>query len=108
MTSSPSRYVPGCVVKYRGPTNTQGSKWTATIRRGSQREDVFRASVPFNQGPDAAAQAAIEKINQKMDFDWIVLSFPQSIDGGDTYSYPVGPSEMKMSYYGFSNESLTS
>jgi hypothetical protein len=98
MTYLPSRYVPGCVVKYRGPTDTQGSKWTATIRRGSQREDVFRASVAYNEGHLAAAQAAVEKINQKMDFDWIVLSFPQSIDGGNSYSYPVGPAEMRIYY----------
>ena len=98
MPDYPSRYVPGCVVKRHGPTDTRGQVWTATIRRGHQRQDVFRASVSFNKGPDAAVQAAVDKINQKMGFDWVVLSFPQSIDGGDTYSYPVGPAEM-LSYY---------
>ena len=97
--SSPSRYVPGCVVKYHGPTDTKGSRWIATIRRGSQRQDVYRASVSFNEGPDAAAQDAVDKFNQKMESDWIVLSFPQSIDGGDTYSYPVGPVEMRIYYH---------
>ena len=97
--ASPSRYVPGCVVKYHGPTDTKGSRWTATIRRGSQRQDVFRASVSFNEGPDAAVQAAVDKFNQKMESDWVVLSFPHSIDGGNIYSYPVGPAEMRIYYH---------
>ena len=98
--SSPSRYVPGCVVEYCGPTKTKVSRWTATIRRSRwQRQDVFKASVPFDEGPEAAAQAAVNKINQKMEFDWVVLSFPQLIDGGETYSYPVGPAEMLIYYH---------
>jgi hypothetical protein len=89
----PSPCVPGCVVKYHGPS------WIATIRRSTDRQDAFSASVPFNEGPDAAVQAAVDKINRKMGFDWVVLSFPQSIDDGTTYSYPVGPAGMRIYYH---------
>ena len=47
------------VVKYHGPTNSQGSRWIATIRRDSS--NVWRASVPFLDGPITAALKAANK-----------------------------------------------
>jgi len=47
------------VVKYLGPTNTRGSRWSATIQRDS--ECTWRASVTFADGPIAAALAAAAK-----------------------------------------------
>lgn len=98
MTSSPDRYVPGCLVRYRPPTNTRGGRWLAVIKRGNQPGDRFAVSVPFHDGPDAAAAAAVAKFNQSMPgladdgLEWIVLGAALSLDGGDSYAYPVGPS----------------
>jgi hypothetical protein len=99
MTSSPERYVPGCLVRYRPPTDTRGGRWLAVIKRGNQPGDRFAASVPFHDGPDAAAAAAVAKFNQCMPgvvkregAGWIVLGAALSLDGGDSYAYPVGPS----------------
>ena len=96
MSQFPFRYVPGCFVEYRGPTNTRGSVWAAVIRRGRDRSDCYRATVPFADGPDAAAWAAVDRLNA--DFcaqwprpRWQVLGAALSMDGGDRYSYPVGP-----------------
>jgi hypothetical protein len=47
------------VVRYHGPTNTRGSRWIATVKRGGG--EVWRASVPFQEGPLAAAVAAVGK-----------------------------------------------
>ena len=78
MPEFPFRYVPGCAVEYRGPTNTGGSVWAAVIRRGRDRGDQYRATVPFSEGPDA----------------WQVIGAALSMDGGDRYSYPVGPADL--------------
>ena len=97
MSSHPFRYVPGCSVEYRGPTNTQGGKWTAVIKRGRDRADQYRATVPFVDGPDAAARAAVARLNDELLEDrpraehWVVLGAALSMDGGDRYAYPVGP-----------------
>ena len=66
MIESPSVYVPGCAVEYRGPTDTRGSQWVAVIRRGRKRSDCYRAAVPFQDGPDAAAQAAVDRFNAEL------------------------------------------
>lgn len=66
------------VVRYAGPTNTRGSRWIATIRR--DRETVWRAFVPFADGPLAAAVAAAAKGGT----DWQPVSC-HSIDA-DTYA----------------------
>ena len=47
------------VVRYHGPTNTRGSRWIATIKRGG--DETWRASVPFQDGPVVAAIAATAK-----------------------------------------------
>ena len=47
------------VVRYHGPTNSRGSRWIATIKRGGG--EVWRASLPFSDGPIAAAVAAADK-----------------------------------------------
>lgn len=94
MSCYPFRYVPGCSVEYRPATDTCGSVWVAVIRRGRQRSDCYRATVPFNDGPDAAARAAVEKINEKEGFDWILLGAALSMDGGDRFTYPVGPTDL--------------
>lgn len=99
MTSSPSRYVPGCLVRYRPPTNSRGGAWLAVIKRGNQPGDRFAVRVPFHDGPDAAAAAAVAKFNKCMvgaiereHMSWVVLGAALSLDGGDSYAYPVGPS----------------
>lgn len=94
MSSSPFRYVPGCTVEYRGPTEKRGSVWAAVIRRGLGRADVYRASVSFKEGPDAAARAVVDRINQALDFEWVVLGAALSMNGNDRYAYPVGPADL--------------
>lgn len=97
---SPFRYVPGCTVEYRGPTETRGSRWVAVIRRGRDRSDCYRATVPFNDGPDAAARAAVALFNAEGLTDrprchhWELLGAALSMDGGDRYAYPVGPADL--------------
>lgn len=91
---SPFRYVPGCAVQYAPPTDTRGSRWVATVTRGRDRADRFRASVPYADGPDAAAAAAVDRFNAAMGADWRVLGAALSMNGGDAYAYPVGPSEL--------------
>lgn len=97
----PFRYVPGCAVEYRGPTDTLGGRWVAVIRRGRDRGDQYRATVPFNDGPDAAARAAVAVFNAKEseagrpdDCLWQLLGPALSMDGGDRYAYPVGPASL--------------
>lgn len=96
---SPFRYVPGAIVEYRGATDTRGSQWVATIRRGQTRADVVRAAVPYADGPDAAAAAVVARFNDRMLRDWPgdgapdtwrVIGAALSLNGGDTYAYPVG------------------
>tara|TARA_Y100000004_G_scaffold127075_1_gene143059 strand:- start:150 stop:488 length:339 start_codon:yes stop_codon:yes gene_type:complete len=98
MPDFPFRYVPGCAVEYRGPTARRGSVWAAVIRRGRDRSDCYRADVPFADGPDAAAWAAVDRINADLASDglgpWQVLGAALSMDGGDRYSYPVGPASL--------------
>jgi len=98
MSLSPANYVPGCSVEFRGPTNTRGSQWVAVIRRGRNRSDCYRAAVPFADGPDAAARAAVEKFNKYPDglgeACWQVIGPALSMDGGDRYAYPVGPADL--------------
>lgn len=93
--SFPFRYVPGCAVEYRGPTHTLGGRWVAVIRRGRDRSDQYRATVSFNEGPDAAAWAAVDRINADLAADglgpWQVIGAALSMDGGDRYAYPIGP-----------------
>jgi hypothetical protein len=91
---SPFRYVPGCVVAYAPATDTRGSRWVATIKRGNTTTDRFRASVPYADGPDAAARAVVERFNHAMDADWRLIGAALSLTGGDNYAYPVGPSEL--------------
>lgn len=91
---SPFRYVPGLTVEYRGATDTRGSVWVGVIRRGRQRGDVFRASVPYNDGPDAAARAAVDRFNAAMAADWRIIGAALSMNGGDVYAYPVGPADL--------------
>lgn len=92
MSHSPSAYVPGAVVRYAGPTDTRCSQWIATIARGTTAADKVRASVPYNDGPDAAVAVAVRRFNAKLDADWRVLGPALSLDGGTTYAYPVGVS----------------
>lgn len=93
MTSQPSKYVPGCLVRYRPPTNSSGGAWLAVIKRGNQSHHRYAVRVPFHDGPDAAAAAVVERFNRSMPrTEWIVLGAALSLDGGDSYAYPVGPS----------------
>ena len=93
----PFRYVPGCAVEYRGPTHTLGGRWVAVIRRGRDRSDCYRAEVPFADGPDAAAHAAVAVFNADLPDPidrWQVLGAALSMDGGARYAYPVGPASL--------------
>ena len=95
--SFPFRYVPGCAVEYRGATARRGSVWAAVIRRGRDRSAQYRATVSFNEGPDAAAWAAVDRFNAELPDPidrWQVLGAALSMDGGDRYSYPVGPASL--------------
>lgn len=65
------------VVRYHGPTHTKDSRWSATIKRG--RDEIWRASVPFHDGPLVAAMAAAAKFGA----DWTPVDC-HSIDD-DTY-----------------------
>jgi len=100
MSSHPLRYVPGCSVEYRGPTNTRGGEWAAVIKRGRDRADQYRATVPFHDGPDSAAREAVARLNDGLLADrsradhWVVLGAALSMDGGDRYAYPVGPANL--------------
>tara|TARA_Y100000004_G_scaffold123807_1_gene139189 strand:+ start:325 stop:666 length:342 start_codon:yes stop_codon:yes gene_type:complete len=95
--SYPFRYVPGCAVEYRGPTARRGSVWAAVIRRGPDRGDHYRVTVPFADGPDAAAWAAVDLFNAEgltnrpRSEHWQLLGAALSMDGGDRFTYPVGP-----------------
>ena len=97
MSHSPFRYVPGCTVEYKGPTNTKGSRWVAVIKRGRDRGDHYKASVPYQEGPDQAARLAVQCFNAEGLTDrpreehWQILGAALSLDGGDSYTYPVGP-----------------
>ena len=97
MPDFPFRYVPGCAVEYRGATNSRGSVWAAVIRRGRDRSDCYRADVPFADGPDAAAWAAVDRFNAELPDPidrWQVIGAALSMDGGDRYAYPVGPASL--------------
>jgi len=98
MSSHPAHYVPGCFVEYRGPTDTKGAVWSAVIKRGRDRADQYRITVPFVEGPDAAARAAVDRFNAELIPDglgrWQVLGAALSMDGGDRYAYPVGPANL--------------
>jgi hypothetical protein len=65
------------VVRYHAPTDTKGSRWFATIKRGG--DEIWRASVPFQDGPLVAAMAAAAKFGA----DWTPVDC-HSIDP-DTY-----------------------
>lgn len=53
------------IVKYHGPTNSRGSRWTATIDRGGDYK--FKATAAYdysgngNDGADYAALSALSK-----------------------------------------------
>ena len=91
---APFRYVPGCTVTYSGATETRGSRWVAVIKRGATAADRFRATVPYADGPDAAALAVVERFNRAMGADWRLIGAALSLDGGNVYAYPVGPAEL--------------
>ena len=91
---SPRVYVPGAVVEYRGATDTRGSRWRATIRRGNTAADKFCAVVPYADGPDAAARAVVDRFNIALAADWQIVGAALSLDGGDRYAYPVGSADL--------------
>lgn len=92
MSESPANYTAAAVVKYAGATSTKGSRWTATIKRGAARDDLTRASVPYADGPDAAALAVLAKFNANHELrsPWQITGPALSLDGGNTYAYPLG------------------
>ena len=90
MTDSPKSSLPGAIVKYAGPTNCRGSRWLATINRGNEPHHKFRASVPFEQGPDAAAAAVTAKAAKYFEANWQLVFPAISLDGsGCGYVYPI-------------------
>ena len=88
---SPFNSLPGALVEFRGPTRSSGSKWRATITRGSGAEDRWRASVAYQDGPDAAVEKLLQRFNECHGSQWIMHGTPLSIGNGDVYVYPVGP-----------------
>ena len=91
MSSCPASYTAGATVHYVAPTNTKGSRWTATINRGNGAANRWRATVPFADGPDAAIAQVLQRFNECLDCQWVVKGQAMSLDGGDTYAYPIGP-----------------
>lgn len=69
---------PAVVVRYSGPTNTRGSRWLATLKRGA--ETTLRGSATFEDGPVAAWNALRFKHGLH---EWVVASVGR-IDS-DTY-----------------------
>ena len=58
---------------------------------------TYRAQVEFSEGPDAAAWKAVGVFNASLSDPidrWQVLGAALSMDGGDRYSYPVGPASL--------------
>lgn len=91
MSSCPASYTAGATVRYVAPTNTRGSRWLATITRSNGAANRWRASVPYADGPDAAAAAVVARFNECLSADWQIKGPALSLDGGDTYAYPIGP-----------------
>ena len=87
ISDHPSRYVPAAVVSYAGATETMGSRWRALIDRGNGCR--FRAAVPYDSGPDAAAAAVVAKANKALQVRWAVVGPALTLDGGNRYAYPV-------------------
>jgi len=66
-------------VKYQGPTNHRGSRWTATMSAGFSGNKL-RATVPFeygeNDGSDEAVKALLRRWDSASgvcaDLDWVV------------------------------------
>ena len=65
------------VVRYKGPTDTRGSRWFATIKRDSRTS--WRGSATFDEGPITAALRAA----QRAGVEWQAVTC-HSIDP-DTY-----------------------
>lgn len=91
MSHSPTAYIPGLTVTYVPPTDTRGSRWCATLTRGTGAANRFRVSIPYADGPDAAARAVVDRFNEAMGADWIIYGAALSLDGGNHYAYPAGP-----------------
>jgi hypothetical protein len=87
MSHSPSQYLPGLLVKYAGATDTKGSRWIATLTRGVGAENRYRASVPYGDGPDAAAAAVVARFNEVMGTAWRIDPTALSLDGTTTFAY---------------------
>lgn len=88
---SPNAYVSGCLVEYCGATERRGSIWRATITRGTGAANRYRVSVPFADGPDAAAAAVVARFNECTGSVWRVLGAALSLDGGNRYAYATAP-----------------
>jgi hypothetical protein len=50
-----------CVIRFRPPTDRRPPQWAATLRRGARPDQIFRATVPYSDGPLAAAIAVATK-----------------------------------------------
>jgi hypothetical protein len=87
MSHSPYHYLPGLLVKYAGATDTKGSRWIATLTRGIGAENRYRASVPYADGPDAAAAAVVARFNEVMGTAWRIDPTALSLDGTTTFAY---------------------
>lgn len=77
---------PTVTVRYQGPTNTRGSRWSATLKR--DRQTTYRASVPYDEGPVAAFNALRRKHVAELG-DW-TLKAAGVADQGDTYFFLCG------------------
>jgi hypothetical protein len=50
-----------CMVKFQPPTDHKPPRWVATLRRGIRPDQIFRATVPYSDGPLVAAKAVAIK-----------------------------------------------
>ena len=77
----PRHYRAAIVATYHGP-GARGATWRATLRR-SPNERPAAASVPAQDGPDAAVAALL----LKLDLPWRMLPAAGSPDGAGRYVY---------------------
>ena len=47
--------------------------------------------MPYQDGPDAAVAALLQRFNECHDTQGVIQGTPLSLSGGEVYAYPVGP-----------------
>ena len=92
MNNAPFNALPGVLVEYRRGTNTRPSaQWRATLTSGSGARNRWRASVPYQDGPNEAVAELLRRYNEAQGTQWIIQGTPLSLSNGEVYAYPVWP-----------------